>query len=585
MQECLLQTCSKKEYSKEQLNFLSPVFNAVISPEVNFERVKKLYVLDSLKLSPEQALSNRTVYSLTQPRKTETIAPEGLNSISYAKLVKVLQEKFEPITNLMIDNNLKVASEEFENKMNELMRGMPKRFKKDFKNYTKKVVKYLNSKKAAQEFNKELKALEAELNNHLTYLLAVKKAVIQKIKQKSNSIKECRKEDLINNCVINASFELYENNYYNLENIVKKSIKDELKAKKKSKKVKAIGAILLGLLSGAELLRTYNSVQTFQKSYLKLQEDSDEGDGSGGATGGGTEGGTEGEEDKTEDEFGGISDDNNNGVNDSAENYYDYDEDGIPDSIEKMIIDKYEIEDVDGDGEITVFDVEPQKDYDNNGQTLLQEFVDPGGEIEDFDFDGIPDLVEKYTGTNEDDFKEGREDVDDDGLPTEFEWRTEYNPAKKATYDNISDGEQDPDNDGLKNIDEFEIFQTDIFNPDTDGNGITDGEEDFDGDEYTNAEEIIALTDPLNQESYPGREEHELKEKITGISLLGGTGLLSLGIGYYLGRRNNKTKQNKIKVDKKKKKKIKKELKENGPKIGGYPEEIKKDKIFQKYFD
>ena len=139
--------------------------------------------------------------------------------------------------------------------------------------------------------------------------------------------------------------------------------------------------------------------------------------------------------------------------------------------------------------------------------TLYALWFDPLSEI-DTDNDSLTDEFEKVIGTDPQ-----KEDTDDDGLSDCFE--IEFlgtDPLLVDTDENgISDGDEDVDSDGLTNKEEC-LHNTNIFEMDTDRDGLTDYEEisiystnpllvDTDNDELIDNSEIRLKTDPLNEDS------------------------------------------------------------------------------------
>jgi hypothetical protein len=68
-------------------------------------------------------------------------------------------------------------------------------------------------------------------------------------------------------------------------------------------------------------------------------------------------------------------------------------------------------------------------------------------------------------------------DLDDDGLPDEWEIRHGLNPGDNGRHDPVREGaDGDFDGDGLTNMEEY-LLGTDPSNPDTDGDGVSDYDE------------------------------------------------------------------------------------------------------------
>ncbi|MCB1875956.1 MAG: carboxypeptidase regulatory-like domain-containing protein [Chromatiales bacterium] len=116
----------------------------------------------------------------------------------------------------------------------------------------------------------------------------------------------------------------------------------------------------------------------------------------------------------------------------------------------------------------------------------------------DSDSDGLYDDEEGPLGT--DPFNP---DSDGDGLTDGFEVNNGIDPLDNGTGDINNGGVGDPDADGLTNLQEQEAG-TDVFNPDTDSDGLSDGEEvnnsltdptqaDSDGDGLSDGEEVNNL--------------------------------------------------------------------------------------------
>jgi len=125
-------------------------------------------------------------------------------------------------------------------------------------------------------------------------------------------------------------------------------------------------------------------------------------------------------------------------------------------------------------------------DTDNDGWTDRYEEqigTNPFGPDLDSDGDGIPDVLEQRLGTNEhaadsdgDGIPDGKEDPDEDGLPTWFELKIGSDPGDKGDDNDLPDGFGDQDGDGLVDYLEF-AMGTDPFKTDTDGDGLDDEEE------------------------------------------------------------------------------------------------------------
>lgn len=125
-------------------------------------------------------------------------------------------------------------------------------------------------------------------------------------------------------------------------------------------------------------------------------------------------------------------------------------------------------------------------------------------DMEDSDLDGIPNYFEDCFGTKKDSMHS-----DSDGL-TDYEELMIFgtDPNKDDSDNNgIMDGEEDADQDGLTNLQEL-ILLTNPLDNDTDGDKLLDGQEmdvyytnplekDTDGDFVDDGEEVRISTDPL----------------------------------------------------------------------------------------
>ncbi|HHW9453301.1 TPA: putative Ig domain-containing protein [Staphylococcus aureus] len=169
--------------------------------------------------------------------------------------------------------------------------------------------------------------------------------------------------------------------------------------------------------------------------------------------------------------------------------FYDYDNDGVPDIIDDDPTIGHIEDQIITEGEsITPISITSQDD-DNDPLTTtvtnLPESVsynEETGQIE-----GTPQ-VNDWKDTEEVRDYEVQVTVDDGqgGQTVETFIISVNRDTDKDTVADITD--TDDDNDGVNDSDE-EASNLDPKNPDTDGNGITDGEEDTDNDGYTNDEE------------------------------------------------------------------------------------------------
>lgn len=125
-------------------------------------------------------------------------------------------------------------------------------------------------------------------------------------------------------------------------------------------------------------------------------------------------------------------------------------------------------------------DTEKYIDLDNNGIPDEFEDISKWGDMQDTDGDMLPDDVEKWLGSNEND-----SDTDHDGLSDYYEMFITYTDLLLADTDGdgILDGDEDLDNDGLVNSEE--AFISHPLYSDTDGDGLSDYDE-----------RMIYMTDP-----------------------------------------------------------------------------------------
>ena len=250
------------------------------------------------------------------------------------------------------------------------------------------------------------------------------------------------------------------------------------------------------------------------------------------------------EEDSDTDGIGNLSEYTNGlSPSDPADAAHDNDADGLT-NLQELTTHNSDINDADTDDDQLPdgFEVELSlspidADTDNNGITDADEDADADNlsNLEEFnlgsdalstdtDSDGIPDSLEAALGmslTNPDSdgngVSDGQEDNDGDTLTNSLEVENQLDPADP------DDAALDPDADGLSNLQELLLHNSDINNPDTDGdslpdgievtlglnptqsdsdsNGTSDADEDSDADGLGNAAELQNNTDPVNPDT------------------------------------------------------------------------------------
>jgi hypothetical protein len=116
------------------------------------------------------------------------------------------------------------------------------------------------------------------------------------------------------------------------------------------------------------------------------------------------------------------------------------------------------------------------------------------------------------------------DDTDSDNIPDT--WELEHG----MNFTNSSDSEEDFDNDGLSNLEEFQN-NTDIYDHDSDGDGLTDITElrvyhtdpmnkDTDSDGYNDGDEVEKGTNPIDKDNYPGNKKNKTNFSILIILLV-----------------------------------------------------------------
>lgn len=148
------------------------------------------------------------------------------------------------------------------------------------------------------------------------------------------------------------------------------------------------------------------------------------------------------------------------------------------------------------------------KDENENTIPDFFEIKENYSKLLDTDGDTLPDVIEKYLGTDPQ-----KSDSDDDTLPDNYELNyTRTSPLQKDTNANgILDSNEDLDKDSLSNYMEY-LNNTDPNGIDTDNDGLTDGEElsiyktnpnesDSDNDKLSDGDEKHLQTDPLNPDT------------------------------------------------------------------------------------
>ncbi len=219
----------------------------------------------------------------------------------------------------------------------------------------------------------------------------------------------------------------------------------------------------------------------------------------------------------------------------------DSDDDGMPDVVEKELVNDPKVADEDADGMTDGWEFfngvdDPMDDADGDGFTNLEEFEarsdpnDPDSvpipyQPQDSDGDGLPDVVEADYGTSKE-----KADTDDDGMTDGWEVCHGFEPSS------ADEAEDDADGDGFTNLEEFNAGSDPLdpdstqdnpssdeaclvdFNEDADDDGMPDvwershdpdglgdllADDDLDEDGFTNLEEFKAGSHPLDWESIP----------------------------------------------------------------------------------
>ncbi len=185
----------------------------------------------------------------------------------------------------------------------------------------------------------------------------------------------------------------------------------------------------------------------------------------------------------------------------------DSDEDGVPDTLERASgTDPFDSRDP-GDGAF---------DSDRDGLSdALEATLGTDPLRRDSDADGWGDGAEHHLGTDPLDGSDVPSDLDGDGLADAFERRSVTDPTRRdSDGDGISDCDEDEDEDGLSHCQEQD-HGTDPLDADTDGDGRLDGAE------------VAAGTDPRLHASPPTPPVPQTFEVVAALIFLVGTGALA----------------------------------------------------------
>ncbi|MBQ5933776.1 MAG: hypothetical protein IJL55_08740 [Lachnospiraceae bacterium] len=154
----------------------------------------------------------------------------------------------------------------------------------------------------------------------------------------------------------------------------------------------------------------------------------------------------------------------------------------------------------------------------------------------DEDGDMLPTAYELDLGTDP-----LKADTDDDGMDDYLEYVNGRDPLDPGDKD-IFDSDNDTDWDGLNDVDEINLYKTDPFNPDTDGDGLDDGLEvkngfdplktDTDDDGVPDGKKEFEQTYVFDTASLGWRYEELLKSAGQKMTIMGSEMIIPEGIGF-----------------------------------------------------